>query len=97
MLKTIYLIQSQINDDYIYKIGITGRDITKRLSEIKTANPGKLTVLYLYPTKNATILEKSLHRYFEYCKISNEWFKNIELSTFIKTIEILDNSLTKIN
>jgi|YelNatPaOPRAMG01_1025707.scaffolds.fasta_scaffold457744_1 hypothetical protein len=93
MSKYIYLIQSNLNGEYSYKIGKTSRNINKRLFEIKTSNPGKLTILYTYFTNNADVLEKALHNHYNYLKISNEWFKNINLQNFIETIKILDNSL----
>ena len=57
----IYLISSEINDSTLYKIGITKRNINKRLTELKTGNPATLTVIHTFKSQYAPKIEKHFH------------------------------------
>lgn len=95
MIEKVYLIECDNNGCITYKIGKTSRSISKRIDELRTGNPGKFRVLYEYETPNAGILEKSLHRAYEYAHIKREWFSDsLPTETFLKTCKIFDEAIT---
>ena len=69
----VYLISSEINNDILYKIGITKRDVNERLKQLKTGNPAELTVVTTFESKWATKIEANLHK--RYTHVSGEWFR----------------------
>lgn len=93
----VYLIESFYEGNITYKIGKTNRKINNRLKEINTLNPSQLKVLFIFESKNYSVLEKTLHRIYESKKISGEWFKDIELNDFEKQCLITEKSLFDIN
>ena len=72
----IYLISSEINNDILYKIGITKRDVNKRLKQLKTGNPATLNIINVFESKWATKIEANLHVSYDSKRIvgSKEWF-----------------------
>ena len=60
----VYLIQSEINGVFQYKIGAS-KNPDKRLLEIQTANPGNLEVMQKFMSQYPFILETALHNYFK--------------------------------
>ena len=71
---TIYLISSEINNETLYKIGITKRDVIKRLRELKTGNAATLSIVNQFESKWAFKIEANLHTRFSSANISGEWF-----------------------
>lgn len=76
----IYLI-NQNNTD-LYKIGITGRDIEKRLKEIQTCNGNEVSVIHLFETKHNRTLESALHRRYYPNQTIGEWFNLNQTEVF---------------
>jgi len=70
----IYLVSSEINDQKVYKIGITKRAIEKRIKEFKTGNASELLLVDHFNSKWATKIESHLHRYFKAKRVKGEWF-----------------------
>lgn len=70
----IYLISSEINNEILYKIGITKRDVNKRLKELKTGNPANLNIINIFESKWASKIEANLKVRFKQINISGEWF-----------------------
>lgn len=69
----VYLIKEE-SDLKRYKIGVTRRDIKTRLTELQTGNPNKLSIISVFKTEYPYELETSLHNYYSYYNINNEWF-----------------------
>lgn len=64
------------NDTNRQKIGIS-KDVDKRLKNLQTGNPDKLTIHYKIecPTIKHTLkLEKKIHSELSYKRLSGEWF-----------------------
>ena len=80
----IYLISN--GKDFL-KIGIT-IDISRRLKEIKFANPSEIKVLFFI--KDNHLLEKILHLKFDNYRISNEWFKYDD--SILDAFEVIKNN-----
>ena len=59
-----------------YKIGVTKRNITKRISELQTGNESKIQLLKQYQSENFKKVEKMMHvKYAPYkTEANNEWF-----------------------
>jgi hypothetical protein len=72
---TVYLISAQRENNKVYKIGYTRREINQRLKELKTGNCDVLTIESFFKTKWATKIESVLHKIFEKSKIDGEWFE----------------------
>jgi hypothetical protein len=68
--KYLYVIQSE-DSDYI-KIGRTNNP-KKRLSDLQSGNPNKLS--YLILLKGKGYLEKSIHEDLKSYRVRGEWFK----------------------
>ena len=83
----VYLISSEINNEILYKIGITKRDVKQRLKELKTGNAATLDIVNVFESKWATKIEANLHTTYETKRIdgSKEWFnlakEDVELFT----------------
>lgn len=80
-----------------YKIGITKRDINKRISELQTGNDSKIQLLKQYQSENYLKVEKWLHRKYNSFKTesNNEWFalQPEHVISFIKDCEEADNNI----
>lgn len=70
----VYLL-CDASKDYVYKIGVTRGDITKRIKKLQTGNSGEIFICKRYETKYPFFIEKQLHRRLEHKKILNEWFE----------------------
>lgn len=92
----IYLISSEINDSTLYKIGITKRNINKRLTELKTGNPATLTVIHTFKSQYAPKIEKHFHISNAYNNRGGEWFQLSEhdINNFIPQCNLIHNNLT---
>lgn len=69
----LYVIGNNTNRQ---KIGIS-KDVDKRLKNLQTGNPDKLTIHYKIecPTIKDTLkLEKKIHAELSYKRLSGEWF-----------------------
>ena len=73
----IYLLLSvDINGNEFFKIGVTKRDINKRISELQTGNSDKIQLLNHYQSENFKKVEKMMHLKYSAFKTeaNNEWF-----------------------
>lgn len=68
----VYLIEDVNNNTF--KIGVTKKDIEKRLKKLQTGNSTELKVRYLYECEYPFRLETMLHTYYKEYKELNEWF-----------------------
>lgn len=76
MVKNVYLVSALVDDNKIYKIGYTRRDVNVRINEFKTGNPYEFEILKVYTTdKYGSSIEKKLHSTFNSKKINGEWFQ----------------------
>ena len=74
----IYLLLSvDCDGNELYKIGVTKRDIKKRLLELQTGNPNQISILKYYESKEHRRIEQWLHGKYSLKKTlaQNEWFK----------------------
>lgn len=82
----VYFIGCGKNYQYI-KIGVSNSP-NKRLLELQTANPLKLTLIHFEPMnseRHAYHVEARLHKRFDSLRIRGEWFLNLPVK---KAIEI---------
>lgn len=72
LFKKVYAIVDEFGN---VKIGISG-DVAKRISQLKTSNPVKLSILHKSQSiSNAIDVEAMLHEKFSEYKVSGEWFR----------------------
>lgn len=57
-----------------YKIGVTKRDISARIRELKTGNSNPFEVISTFESKWSKKIESTLHRKFKDKLINGEWF-----------------------
>jgi len=69
----IYLIENTIDNSTKYKIGYTN-NISRRLKELSTGNPGELNIIKQFETKWDRKVETIMHKKYKYLNIKNEWF-----------------------
>lgn len=58
------------------KIGWSGGDPKRRVTDLQVGNPKKLTLLHVAPGDRK--LEKALHRALKFCRLHGEWFESAE-------------------
>lgn len=68
----LYLICNP--DENSYKIGITRKNVEKRLKSLQTACSAELHVIHTVETDYPFRLETLLHNHFKNKKLSGEWF-----------------------
>lgn len=73
----VYLVCSEYENNRLFKIGYTKRDINKRISEFKTSNCSELYLIDFFNSKWGTKIESMLHKKYkaENKNINGEWFK----------------------
>jgi hypothetical protein len=88
----IYLISAYLNGETLYKIGITHRDVEKRLKELKTGNAAELKIVEVFESKWATKIEINFHVSLASKNIGGgEWFvlTNDDVDNFICKCKML--------
>lgn len=74
----VYLILevNQHGEEY-HKIGVTKRNIEKRIRELQTGNPNQISILKYHESKEYKRVEQWLHGRYSLKKTlaQNEWFK----------------------
>jgi hypothetical protein len=95
------LISSELNNNILYKIGITKREVKDRLKELKTGNAANLNIVNTFESKWATKIESNLHSYFERKRIegSKEWFnlEESDVKEFIERCQTIHNNMELIS
>lgn len=94
----VYLIRS---DEGMYKIGIS-RNPNKRIAQLQTGNSSPLKLISIFESQNASKIERTLHRRFNYCKVNREWFglsifDEYNFNDYCKVIEESINKLKELN
>jgi hypothetical protein len=68
------LLQIDFDGNESYKIGITKNDPNKRVKQLQTGNPNKISLHRKYESKNYLKVERWLHRkYQDKTEAKNEW------------------------
>ena len=57
-----------------FKIGVTRRDVSKRIKELKTGNSNPFHVISVFESKRARKIENTLHGRFKHKLLDGEWF-----------------------
>lgn len=70
--KYVYLINEEGTENY--KIGVTKKDINKRIKELQTGNGSRLILSSYFVSDKPYKLESMLHRKYEDRKAEGEWF-----------------------
>jgi hypothetical protein len=68
------LLQLDFEGNESYKIGITKNDPNKRVKQLQTGNPNKISLHRKYESKNYLKVERWLHRKYQgKTEAKNEW------------------------
>lgn len=91
----VYLIESELNGNIIYKVGFTKKDVNERVKALKTGNPSALTILNSFNSKWGIKIESALHREWKSKRVDGEWFflDNNDVSSFIEKCKSIHDSL----
>jgi hypothetical protein len=89
----VYLIKNTENS--VYKIG-KSKNPTMRIKMLQTGNDSELAIIHIFKSKNASILENTLHNIFGYGRKRGEWF-NMYLEDELKFIELCEKFEKNIN
>lgn len=91
------LVEIDKNGNERHKIGITKRDVNKRICELQTGNSGIVRLLQTYESPNYKKIEQWLHNRFSGLKTEakNEWFNlsDDQVFGFIDTCKKLDETI----
>jgi len=90
----VYLLEFSNEDNTIYKIGFTRGTIQKRIDKLQTGNPYQIKELCSYQTKYNQKLERTVHRFYDHCRIKGEWFllDISDVANFLNTCEKLEHN-----
>src|SRR5690348_17030804 len=84
------------NEEF-HKIGITKRDIDKRIKELQTGNPSEIKLLREYKSKNYKKIESWLHRKYSTNKTEtdNEWrvLTDEQVFNFLSDCKEIDDTI----
>jgi hypothetical protein len=81
--------------DSWYKIG-SSKQPDKRLSQVQTGNPMRVSLIHQVFTSDCAKLEKSFHNYYSQYRVEGEWFEcstDIEIE-FLSLASVLDSQHT---
>lgn len=84
----VYIVR--IEDQNIYKIGISVNDVKDRIKALQTGCPYKIRPVFVAQVENSAASERYLHHHFKACKMQGEWFK-LSLTQLKEAIEILQS------
>ena len=95
----IYLISSEINNDTLYKIGITKRDVSERIKELKTGNAAELSIVNIFESKWAFKIETNLHESYQNKNVRREWFRlnKEDVDNFTKRCQLIHDNFELLN
>ena len=65
-----------------FKIGMTKKDIHKRISELQTGNPNEIYITSFHETNYPYRIEQMMHIKYSTSNVKNEWF-NLTLEQVI--------------
>lgn len=85
------LLQLDFEGNESYKIGITKNDPNKRVKQLQTGNPNKISLHKKYESKNYLKVERWLHRKYQTrTEAKNEW----RTLTYEQVFSFLDDCKT---
>ena len=100
-MKKVYLLECDFNEEKVYKIGVTQKNISERIKELDTGNPKEIRVVSEYITEYPFAVESFLHNVYSFKREKGEWFKldQTQVNNFLSLCDraemnfaILDNA-----
>jgi hypothetical protein len=94
----VYLLVSiDMDGNELYKIGITKKEISKRISQLQTGNPNEIRLLCFYESVNYKKVEQFIHSRYSLNKTlaKNEWFhlSDSQILNFIKDCQEIEKTI----
>ena len=90
------LLQIDFDGNESYKIGITKNDPNKRVKQLQTGNPNKISLHRKYETKNYLKVEQWLHRKYQgKTEAKNEWrtLTDEQVFSFLDDCQAADDNI----
>jgi len=90
----VYLLNASNTNHY--KIGVTKKDVNKRVKQLQTGNANEIIVINQYESDNYNKLEGWMHRKFSSRRVEGEWFElsDDDVLSFIGECEKADKTIT---
>lgn len=92
------LVEIDKNGNERHKIGITKRDVNKRICELQTGNSGIVRLLQTYESDNYKKVEQWLHGKYKWkqTEAKNEWFNlsDDEVTGFLEECKKADTTIS---
>jgi hypothetical protein len=91
----VYLIMSDTDGVVQWKVGVTARNIQKRINELRTANPNIVGVIDTFeaPESRCYKIESIMKRYLSTYRVDGEWFRSEALD--VKRFRDMCESINK--
>jgi hypothetical protein len=90
------LLQIDFDGNESYKIGITKNDPNKRVKQLQTGNPNKISLHRKYDSKNYLKVERWLHRKYQgKTEAKNEWrtLTDEQVFSFLDDCQAADDNI----
>jgi hypothetical protein len=90
------LLQIDFDGNESYKIGITKNDPNKRVKQLQTGNPNKISLHRKYESKNYLKVERWLHRKYQgKTEAKNEWrtLTDEQVFSFLDDCQAADDNI----
>lgn len=94
----VYVLQS--GNSHYYKIGLTKDSIKKRIAQLQTGNPYRITARLVQTVHSMQVAEDILHRRYYQQRGIGEWFyfgPGANLISHIEITEVLQYIKTELN
>lgn len=91
---TVYLLNAWGTDNY--KIGVTKRDVNKRIKQLQTGCPDEIILVKKFECENYRKVERWLHRQHGMTRVEGEWFvlEDDAIHSFESDCEKIDATIT---
>jgi len=98
----IYLLKIDTPDKRLYKIGSTRNSISKRIQGLQTGCPFEIKLVEYHNSEFGQLVERNLHRRFNYKQTFGEWFEldlteEFQFIEMCNDIEVMNEILEKNN
>ena len=92
----VYLLKTEDDDQFIYKIGITKHTAKKRIKSLQTGNGKDIIVVESFKSEFNNKIEAALHRRYISKRVRGEWFylTSEDVKEFITNCQQLHDNFT---
>lgn len=95
----VYLLKTELDGKYVYKVGYSKNNPLKRIKQLQTGSPNEISIESFYESIHARKIETVIHRLKKPNRIMGEWFmfNENEVSEFKTLCSTIDLNMMLIN